>query len=55
MFVHSFSLGLKKENIKIKIKPYLEQKVMSDEELHSKNSMCVSVTRWSDHKNLVHS
>ncbi|XP_015780901.1 PREDICTED: protein strawberry notch homolog 1-like [Acropora digitifera] len=39
----------------IEIKPYLEQKIMSDEELHSKNSMCVSVTKWSDHKNLVHS
>ena len=42
MFAHSFSLGLKNENIKIEIKPYLEQKIMSDEELHSKNSMCFS-------------
>ncbi|XP_044171203.1 uncharacterized protein LOC122955528 [Acropora millepora] len=33
MFVHSFFLGLRNENIKIEIKPYLEKKTMSDEEL----------------------
>ena len=36
MFVHSFSLGLQNENIKIEMKPYLEKKTMSDEELFKK-------------------
>ena len=42
MFVHSFSLGLKNENIKIEMKPYLEKKTMSDEELFEKLNVCVS-------------
>ena len=40
MFVHSFSLGLQNENIKIKMKPYLEKKTMSDEELFEKLNVC---------------
>ena len=36
MFVHSFSLGLQNENIKIEMKPYLEKKTVSDEELLEK-------------------
>ena len=31
MFVHSFSLGLQNENIKMEMKPYLEKKTVSDE------------------------
>ena len=42
MFVHSFSLGLRNENMKIEIKPYLEKKTMSDEELFEKLNVCVS-------------
>ena len=42
MFVHSFSLGLQNENIKIEMKPYLEKKAMSDEELFEKLNVCVS-------------
>lgn len=42
MFVHSFSLGLQNENIKIKMKPHLEKKTMSDEELFEKLNVCVS-------------
>jgi len=42
MFVHSFSLGLQNENIKIEMKPYLEKKIMSDEELFEKLNVCVS-------------
>ena len=42
MFVHSFSLGLKNETIKIEMKPYLEKKTMSDEELFEKLKVCVS-------------
>ena len=37
LFVHSFSLGLQNENIKIEMKPYLEEKTMSDEELFEEN------------------
>ena len=54
MFVHSFSLDLQNVNIKIEMKTYLETKTMSDES-YSRNKMCVSVTRWNDHRNLVHS
>ena len=42
MFVHSFSLGLQNENIKIEMKPYLEKKTMSDEELFEELNVCVS-------------
>ena len=42
MFVHSFSLGLRNENIKIEMKRYLEKKTMSDEELFEKLNVCVS-------------
>ena len=42
MFVHSFSLGLQNENIKIKMKPYLEKKTMSDEELFENLNVCAS-------------
>ena len=42
MSVHSFSLGLQNENIKIEMKPYLEKKTMSDEELFVKLNVCVS-------------
>ena len=42
MFVHSFSPGLRNENIKIEMKPYLEKKTMSDEELFEKLYVCVS-------------
>ena len=42
MVVHSFSLGLQNENIKIEMKPYLEKKTMSDEELFEKLNVCVS-------------
>ena len=42
MFVHSFSLGLQNENIKIEMKPYLEKKGMSDEELFEKLNVCFS-------------
>ena len=42
MFVHSFSLGLQNENIKIKMKPYLEKKTMSNEDLFEKLNVCVS-------------
>ena len=42
MFVHSFPLGLRNENIKIEMKPYLEKKTMSDEELFEKLNVCVS-------------
>ena len=42
MFVHSFSLGLQNENIKIEMKPYLGKKTMSDEELFEKLNVCVS-------------
>ena len=42
MFVHSFSLGLQNENIKIEMKPYLEKKTMSDEDLFEKLNVCVS-------------
>lgn len=42
MFVHSFSLGLQNENIKIEMKPCLEKKAMSDEELFEKLNVCVS-------------
>lgn len=42
MYVHSFSLGLQNENIKIEMKPYLEKKTMSDEELFEKLNVCVS-------------
>ena len=42
MFVHSFSLGLQIENIKIKMKPYPEKKTMSDEKLFEKLNVCVS-------------
>ena len=45
MFVHSVSLGLQNENIKIEMKPYLEKKTMSDEELFEKLNVSVSVTR----------
>jgi len=41
-FVHSFSLGLQNENIKTELKPYLEKKTMSDEELFEKLNVCVS-------------
>ena len=54
MFVHSFSLDLQNVNIKIEMKTYLETKTMSDES-YSRNQISVSVTRWSDHRNLVHS
>ena len=55
MLVHSFSLVLKNENIKIEMKPYLEKKSMSDEELHSKNSKCFSNEMERSYRNLVHS
>ena len=42
MFVHSFSLGLQFENIKIEMKPYQEKKTMSDEELCEKLNVYVS-------------
>ncbi|CAH3034221.1 unnamed protein product [Pocillopora meandrina] len=42
MFVHSFSLGLQSENIKIEMKPYLEKKFISDEELFEKLNVCFS-------------
>ena len=42
MFVHSFSLGLQNENIKIEMKPYLEKKTMSDEELFEIQNVCYS-------------
>ena len=42
MFVHSFSLGLQNETIKTEMKPYLEKKTMSDEELFEKLNVCVS-------------
>ena len=42
MFVHSFSLGLQNENIKIEMKPYLEKETMSDEELFEKLNVCFS-------------
>ena len=42
MFVHSFSLGLQNENIKIEIKPNLEKKTMNDEELFKKLNVCYS-------------
>ena len=42
MFVHSFSLDLQNENIKIEMKPYLEKKTISDEELFEKLNVCVS-------------
>ena len=42
MFVHSFSVGLQSENIKIEMKPYLEKKNMSDEELFAKLNECDS-------------
>ncbi|CAH3151573.1 unnamed protein product [Pocillopora meandrina] len=42
MFVHSFSLGLQSENIKIEMKPYLEKKFISDEELFEKLNVCSS-------------
>jgi len=42
MFVHSFSLGLQNENIKIEMKPYPEKKTMSNEELFEKLHVCVS-------------
>ena len=42
MFVHSFSLGLQNENIKIEMKPYLEKKTMSAKELFEKLNVCVS-------------
>ena len=45
MFVHSFSLGLQNENIKIEMKPYLEKRTMRKMKNYWKNSMCVSVTR----------
>ena len=41
-FVHSISLGLQNENIKTKMKPYLEKKIMSDEELFKKLNVCFS-------------
>ena len=37
MFVNSFSLGLQNENIKIEMKPYQEEKTISDEELLEKH------------------
>ena len=55
MFVHSFSLGLQNANIKIEMKAYVDNKAMSDEELFEKVNVCVSVTRWSDYRNVVHS
>ena len=42
MFVHSFSLGLQNENIKMEMKPHLEKKTVSDEELFEKLNVCVS-------------
>ena len=42
MFVHSFSLGLQNENIKIETKPHLEKKTMSEEELFEKLNVSVS-------------
>ena len=42
MFVHSFSLGLQNENIKIEMKPYLDKKTMSNEELFEKLNVCYS-------------
>ena len=42
MSVHSFSLGLQNENIMIEMKPCLEKKTMSDEELFEKLNVCVS-------------
>ena len=42
ILVHGFSLGLQNENIKIEMKPYLEKKTISDEELFDKRNMCVS-------------
>ena len=40
MFVHSFSLGLQNENIKMEMKPHLEKKTVSDEELFEKLNVC---------------
>ena len=42
MFVHSFSLGLQNKNIKMEMKPHLEKKTVSDEELFEKLNVCVS-------------
>ena len=42
MFVHSFSLGLQNENIKMEMKPHLEKKTVSDEELFEKLNVCVN-------------
>ena len=42
MFVHSFSIGLQNENIKVEMKPHLEKKTVSDEELFEKLNVCVS-------------
>ena len=40
MFVHSFSLGLQNENIKMEMKPHLEKKTVSDVELFEKLNVC---------------
>ena len=40
MFVHSFSFGLQNENIKMEMKPHLEKKTVSDEELFEKLNVC---------------
>ena len=42
MFVHSFSLGLQNENIKMEMKPHLEKESVSDEELFEKLNVCIS-------------
>ena len=40
MFVHSFSIGLQNENIKMEMKPYLQKEPVSDEELFEKLNVC---------------
>ena len=42
MFIHSFSIGLLSDNIKLDVKPYLQQESVSDEELFEALNVCVS-------------
>ena len=42
MFIHSFSISLLSDNIKLDIKPYLQKESVSDEDLFEALNVCVS-------------